>query len=559
MPECICHEESEESSGDEVEDKDARDISYIGLAAYDELRKHHNHHWHECWNVTSGVIIGEVHQTPLNAWGDPRDPPNQHSDWLPRKMFEIMSRTQSWCDVSSLGPPDGTFLEHMKDAIATINDTAVEKGGDPIIIRILFGNIIGMPVDCHRVIQDLVSDIDEEECNIKLWVGSWRRGVSWNHSKIIAVDGKHLHTGGHNMWDPHYLKNNPVHDLSMEAYGRCAHDGHLFLNKQWEFVEMMQSGLVGWVVDKLPDWLPTPLQNRVTVSEFPEGVAAIFPPMYDKSKGFFHPVNRGRVPMITMGRYGAILYRARPSDDAILAMINASKVCIRLALQDLGPVCFPGTKIALPSCVWPKAILEGLGRAIYERGVVVEIALSNPGSIPGSLRPTEALYGNGWECADVASEIIKVIRDMDEEEEEEEDDDMLRRAFQENLRLCYIRRGHMNKWGDGQTMGMHSKHFIIDDAAYYIGSQNLYTCDLAEWGVLVDDVAQTRKVMNEYWIPMWANSYQEDRDCNVDEVMDGLDIDRNGESNVFASTAEKEEVYMQAAGNFGHSNYRTSA
>jgi len=31
------------------------------------------------------------------------------------------------------------------------------------------------------------------------------------------------------------------------------------------------------------------------------------------------------------------------------------------------------------------------------------------------------------------------------------------------------------------TMGNHSKHFIVDDIATYIGSQNLYVCDLAEW------------------------------------------------------------------------------
>lgn len=54
------------------------------------------------------------------------------------------------------------------------------------------------------------------------------------------------------------------------------------------------------------------------------------------------------VPVITMGRYGTILKTARPSDDAFVAMFNASKTIIRCALQDIGPPCIPHTKLTLP-------------------------------------------------------------------------------------------------------------------------------------------------------------------------------------------------------------------
>jgi len=569
MPFCR-DSDSSSSSGDEVEDKDADRLSYVGQAAYDELRTHHNHYWHEAWNVTSGRIVGEVHQTPaylqggriVGTWGDPNDPRDGHSDWFPKKLGEIISKTRYWCDIASLGPPDGLFMEEMKKAISTVNQNAIERGEENVvIIRVIFGNIIGMPVDCTAVLKELTSDIDEDECKIQMWVGAWRRGTSWNHAKIIAVDGKYLHTGGHNLWDPHYLKNNPVHDLSMQAEGRCTHDGHLYLNKQWEHIKHMQSGFVGWVVDHLPDRMPTILQNRVTVTEFPEnGETPEFPPMYTKDKvPFNHDGFQGHVPMITMGRYGKILLKNRPSDQAFIAMVNASKKIIRMALQDIGPCCFPGTKIALPGCTWPKPYLQALGKAILERGVDLEIAVSNPGSIPGNLSPTEALYGNGWECADVAAEIIKTIRDeVDDGDDDTEDDAGLRRIITENLRICYIRQGMTNQWGDEKTMGMHAKHFIIDDMAYYIGSQNWYVCDLAEWGILIDDVNQTRKVIEEYWKPMWENSYKEgdDADCDVDDVLDGLDIDRDGESMAFKSHSEKQRLLQEAAGNFGSSRAR---
>jgi hypothetical protein len=45
----------------------------------------------------------------------------------------------------------------------------------------------------------------------------------------------------------------------------------------------MQSTCCGSIVDQLPDGLPLLAKTRVTVSEFPIGQAAEFPPYYKKS------------------------------------------------------------------------------------------------------------------------------------------------------------------------------------------------------------------------------------------------------------------------------------
>jgi len=204
-------------------------------------------------------------------------------------------------------------------------------------------------------------------------------------------------------------------------------------------------------------------------------------------------------------------------------MLGASQKVVRCVLQFLGPVCFPNTKIALPGCTWPDNYLSVLGTALWERGVDVEIVLSNPGSIPGGLTPLDACYGYGWTCCDVAAEIIKRIK----RDHPDADDGDLRQKVVDNLRICYLRQGRGRNWKDGMSIGLHSKHFIIDDQATYIGSQNLYVCDLAEWGVVIDDEDQTQKFMEEYWTPMWECSYTGE-DTDPDEVMDSLDIDRDG-------------------------------
>lgn len=511
------------SYGEETVDVDATNLSHVGTAAYECLRTVHNEHHGELWNVTHGRVIGELHQTPKEAWPGHEIPPDGHDDWFPTIMADIMARTTIWCDVLSLGPPDGKFMSSFKEALGTIAEKATESE-KPVIVRMMFGNIVGMPVNCNGIMAQLTEDLPPD-ANVNLWVGAWRRGVSWNHAKIIAVDGKYLHTGGHNLWDGHYLSFNPVHDLSLEMEGEVAHDGHIFANRQWDFVESKQETFWGTIGSKLPDYMPQVGKVRVTVSEWPEGGATEHPPMYTRHKfeALAEPIEDS-IPIITMGRYGALMEKDRPSDDAFIAMLGSAQTIIRLALQDLGPVCIPGTKIALPGCVWPDAYLSTLAKVLWERGVDVEIVLSNPGSIPGGLSPTEACYGNGWSCVHVSAEIIKRIK---KHYPDAEDSD-LRSKVEENLRVCFIREERGGTWEDGMTMGMHAKHFIVDDTACYIGSQNLYICDLAEWGVVIDNAEQTQKFMEEYWNPMWEHSYTGE-DVDVDEVMDGLDIDRDGD------------------------------
>jgi len=534
------------SFGNVVEDADATNLSYVGNSAYDCLRKEHGHFHHQLWNVTSGHVVGELHQTPLHAWRGVSVPREGHDDWFPEIMGEILSRTKIWADVLSLGPPDGKFMLSFKKALLKIVESAAERD-NPIIIRMMFGNIAGCPVNCTGVMDELTANLPPDT-NINLWVGAWRRGVSWNHAKIIAVDGKYLHTGGHNMWDPHYLENDPVHDLSLELEGAVAHDGHLFANRQWDFVESRQETFWGTVVDKMPDHMPQALKVRVTVSEWPTGVASEYPPSYRKQivRSLAEHIDNA-VPIITLGRFGSLTHLNRPSDDAFLAMMNSSQTIIHLALQDLGPVCIPGTKTALPGCVWPHEYLSALGKAIWERGVDCEIVLSNPGSIPGDLGPLEACYGNGWDCNDVASEIIKSI--MNQYPDAEDDD--LRQKVQENLRICFIKEERGNTWEDSMTMGMHAKHFIIDDIAMYIGSQNLYVCDLAEWGVLIDDPDQTQKAMDEYWNPLWECSYT-GNDVDVQAVMDGLGIDRDGDDPVDIDDDMRKKMKQASLANSGY-------
>lgn len=219
--------------------------------------------------------------------------------------------------------------------------------------------------------------------------------------------------------------------------------------------------------------------------------------------------------------------------------------------------------------------------------------------MPGNLSPLAANYGNGWTCNDVASEVIKevknnpilceiswssqwqssmqehiarykacsadaakcflTVRDVDlavnhilDDEGNVSDSkclairknmfplkvevvigqDLMRTMILEKLHVTYMRSSRgTHDWADPGISGNHAKFFMVDDTCFYIGSQNLYIANLAEWGIIVDDAAQAQKVISEYWEPMWECSYNPlgtHRDCDVEEVLRGLDINRSG-------------------------------
>ena len=225
---------SDEDSLEDITDSSSASLSYVGLAAYNALKSKHECFRHSQWNVSSGKPVGKLQQTPgAEIFHSQNDPPPNHSDWFLEKLKEVMIKTTTWCDLMTLTPPTGVFITIIKEALLTICETAQSKE-KPIIVRMMFGEVIASPFNCDQLINDLTSDLPKD-ANVELWVGSWRKGVSWNHAKMIAVDGKYLHTGGHNLWDEHYLINNPVHDLSIEMEGRVTHDGHLVSHHRFLF------------------------------------------------------------------------------------------------------------------------------------------------------------------------------------------------------------------------------------------------------------------------------------------------------------------------------------
>ena len=427
-------------------------------------------------------------------------------------------KTTKFCDLMSLAPPieKGFFLTKMKEALLTIAETAKENDPkDPIIVRVMFGFGYGEKktpsIDCNYWRTKLTTDLPED-ANIQLWVSAWRHGMSWNHAKMIAVDGKYLNTGGHNLWSKTYLDQHPVHDLSIEMEGYATHDAHEFANAQWAWVEQRLGTVWGRSWDVLPDWVPL-LFNRADISEWPlHADTSRFPPTYKPSIVEKYKPPDGAVPVISVGRQAALVAKVYPADAALVVMLDSATTVVRMSLQDLGPVA--------PTFGWPKDLLKAMAKAMWERGVTIEIVLSNL-----NLSNRKESYSNGrhgYSIEKVAGKIFKYMNNLYPKVTKEV---FTNEVFGKKLFISFIRHKSGNTYYQSEIeVKNHCKYIIADDVCSYTGSQNLYKVDLAEWGLIIDDADVTTKMMEDYWKPMWKASYNE-CDCNTADIMECIEND----------------------------------
>ena len=388
-----------------------------------------------------------------------------HSDQLFDDFYLAITEGETFIDIVSLTEPDGRFAAAIRNALTLLDSQASEAQ-----IRLNFGSISGAFFDPYDVLDDLTRDLPSDT-GLQVHVGGWRSAVdSWNHAKIIAVDGELLIQGGQNLWDADYLGTNPVYDLTMRLRGTPTIDAHHFADRLWEYTCEDHWGEAWTGRAAFPE----------SLADCPSDYAALPPsPM------------EGGPRVISAGRLSEPLGE-NPADEAMLAMIRAATSTIRLSQQDIGPIRIYDD-ITLTD--WPDELLRELAYAMA-RDVDILLVLSNPSDVLGG-------YGNGWQIEEIAQKMVSWIRENPGILPADVD------AYDlvcEHFNVAGIRFSDEDLWPDGGYIANHSKLMIVDDQAFYLGSQNLYPADLAEFGLIVDDATVTAELLDVYWDPMWTHS-----------------------------------------------------
>jgi phosphatidylserine/phosphatidylglycerophosphate/cardiolipin synthase-like enzyme len=449
------------------------------------------------YDLTQGNVLGRdwIVQSP-NDWG--RKASDLKSSSLECKdcdrdlllpIYNVVTGARRSVDINLLQPaPDGRFLDTLRAAFGTL-----ARSGRQISVRILLGQFPPDNIDTR----DFLAKVSAEatgvpRARLRISVAAMRSctsfddcdSFSWNHSKIISVDGREALVGGHNMWAKDYLVDDPVHDLSMRVSGPAAASASRFVDTLWQYV-----------CSNLNQDKAISLSSLATDQSLAPGSCP--PPSVKASAA----AAKGGVPIMAVGRLGAGITTefANQSDLARDLMLGAAKHTIRIAQQDLGFTFARADKL------FPESNLERLVAFLMRGEGDVYIVLSNEGSVGNS----GFSYWNGVTLQDLARHLRQMVqsrfeaKDPQSRYEIRKGPDPVNALLCEHVHLAPFRFGPDQKWPDGKTFATHMKLWMIDDRAFYIGSDNMYPVNLQEYGYIVDDRKAAGELLDSYWNPLW--------------------------------------------------------
>ncbi len=425
---------------------------------------------------------GWVVQTP-DIWGRPANElsPGQ-SDWLVMRIHDLIASARERVDITLLSPPpDGRFLVGLQEALVTL-----AQKGRPITVRILIGQYPTAEVDTAAFLKNLTAPLDQvPDSRLAISVAAMRScevnedcdSYSWNHAKIVTVDGVDALVGGHNMWSQDYLVGDPIHDLSMRVHGPAAASAARYADRLWAFV-------------------CANLERKPSISvASTSGTPCLPPPPLSAARP------TGGVPILAVARMGAGITKdfANQSELARDLMLGAAQSEIRIVQQDLG------FALGRSDTLFPDSTIDRLVDFLFHRDGDIYIVLSNLGAVGKS----GSTYSNDVSLETLAHHLREEVerrferRDPNWRYQIRTGPDPVNALLCERLHLAPFRFGPDSRWPDGEPFGTHAKFWMVDDRVFYIGSDNMYPVNLQEFGYIVDDRQAAQELIDAYWAPLW--------------------------------------------------------
>lgn len=497
-------------------------------------------------SVSTGNEI-QIIDTP-HVWGAPMtedgvaDQAKASVQALADTIYETIAGAEQKIDILSLNPADGVFLAAVKRGLR-----ALARENREVAVRFLFGWVPTRDtVSAFRA--DLAKFCQAQRIPLHLitiMVGQYYsyKSMFWNHAKIVAVDGKVALVGGHNLWDSAYGKYPPVHDISVQVTGDAAEGAHGYADFLWDNAGKY---LVIWTIndeykvialESADEWDYRTMDTQVELTDFSavrgpselEIVEEEYADVSDlgaevemvdfgaarKAREDRPPAKTGRV--MSLGRCGALASGAyNASDVAKRTIILGARRSLKFCQQDL---LFRGTtgKDGHEACQW---IAQAL---VANTELTVEIVVS---PIDASGAGDQYSWGSGATGTyELLCELVKAKAASGVKASEAIE--RLHVAPFCFTKVAFAAEGDGYKWPDvpkavwagrfGTTIptpsiekfppapGNHAKVFIADDSVCYVGSDNLYPHNLAEFGYLIEG-EPVGVLLAGYWDQVWKYS-----------------------------------------------------
>ncbi len=382
--------------------------------------------------------------------------------------------------------------------------------------------------------------------------------LSWNHAKILAVNGQRLLTGT-NFWDIYTEGNEWLFDLSMQIQGDSACGAHNFANYMWAYL------------NNIPSWDKTSVSLYVNLADIRTTTQPFVTPKGKIPMFSAHPTNVGSVTALSIGNIGNLGEFPYPAlvINALRDLLTNMAIAIGEAhstppytnfgvivanlLADDAPVFANAlSSIGISPAAWGSRALRNL--AISKSSTVVRIAqemIGNPlltantanttymkdvdifnketgSNWNGYIWPIDMLMAMAQSIASMSQTSspvgVQLVTSCAEDNEGYYDPISTSEIVQKltgimnGMRAIKILKFN----GDASDLvgrlftrkridpnikkkphGSHFKLVVADDAVLYLGSDNAYPAYCQEHGVWIDDKPSITAFVNHYWTSLW--------------------------------------------------------
>ncbi|MGX1975952.1 phospholipase D-like domain-containing protein [Streptomyces kronopolitis] len=465
------------------------------------------------WQRTNGNRLdapgddpaGWLLQTP-GCWGDPACKDRAGSRRLLDKMTRNIADAKRTVDISSLAPfPNGGF----EDAIVAGLKASVAAGHSPRV-RILVGAapLYHLNVIPSRYRDELLGKLGSAAGKVTLNVASMttsKTSFSWNHSKLLVVDGTTAVTGGINGWKDDYLDTtHPVSDVDMALSGPAARSAGKYLDTLWGWTCQNSSNPAKvWLatsngascmssLEKEEDSTPAAPAGDVPVLAV--GGLGVGIKESDPSSGYHPELPTAPDTKCTVGLHDNTnadrdYDTVNPEETALRSLIASARSHVEISQQDMNATCPPLPRYDIRTYDTLAAKLAA--------GVKVRIVVSDPAN-------RGAVGSGGYSQIKSLDEISDTLRKR--LVARTGDNEKASRAMCSNLQLASFRSSDSPTWADGKPYALHHKLVSVDDSAFYIGSKNLYPAWLQDFGYIVESPTAAKQLKTELLDPEWKYS-----------------------------------------------------
>lgn len=469
----------------------------------------------QVWERTDGNTLDTGGGDPSDwllptpgCWGDAACTQRLGTQKLLTKMEENISSATGTVDISTLAPfPDGAFQSAI---VAGLKKAAA--AGHHLKVRVLVGAapIYHLNVVPSKYRDELRAELGEYADDVTLNVASMttsKTGFSWNHSKLLVVDGRSVITGGINNWKNDYIDTtHPVSDVDLALSGPSAGSATRYLDQLWSWTcDNRNNATKVWLAKSQSADCMSSLEKDNDAATDPSGASGDVPVLAVGGLGVgirdvdpsspFHPTlptasdTKCVVGVHDYTNADRDYDTVNPEESALRALVGSAKDHVEISQQDMNATCPP-----LPR--YDIRLYDTLAAKIAD-GVKVRIVVSDPAN-------RGAIGSGGYSQIKSLSEISDVLRkrlalvtgSLPQAQA----------AMCANLQLATARSSDSATWSDGKPYAQHHKLVSVDGSAFYLGSKNLYPSWLQDFGYLVESPTAARQLTTKLLDPQWTYS-----------------------------------------------------